>query len=85
MAKKISPVEYVRPGLPPFLLIQGNADQSVAYDLNLTFVEKMRAAKVPCEFITLTNASHRIAEWNKFDPAWQTKLVAWLNEKLAEK
>ena len=85
LTKKISPVEYVRPGLPPFLLIQGNADQAVAYDLNITFAEKMRAAQVPCEFITLTNASHRIAEWNKFDPAWQTKLVTWLNEKLAPK
>lgn len=85
LMKKISPVEYVRPGLPPFLLIQGNTDQAVAYDFTVAFVEKLRAAQVPCEFITLTNANHRIAEWNKFDPAWQTKLVQWLNEKLAAK
>jgi pectinesterase len=85
LTKKISPVEYVRPGLPPFFLIQGNADQAVAYDLNVAFVGKLQAAQVPCEFLTLTNASHRIADWDKFDPAWQTKLVAWLGEKLAER
>ncbi len=85
LMKAISPVDHVRPGLPPFLLIQGNADQSVAYDFTVAFAEKLRAASVPCEFITLTNASHRIADWNKFDPAWQTKLIAWLNETLAVK
>jgi dipeptidyl aminopeptidase/acylaminoacyl peptidase len=66
----------------PDCLIQGNADQAGAYDFTGVFVEKLRAAKVPCELITLTNASHRIAEWDKFDSAWQTKLVAWLKENL---
>ena len=85
LMKKISPVDQTRPGLPPFLLLQGNADQSVAYDLNVIFAAKLRAAGVPCEFITLTNAGHRIADWSKYDAAWQAKLVAWLNEKLAAK
>ncbi len=85
LMKEISPVDHVRPGLPPFFLIQGNADHSVAYDFTEAFAKKLRAAKVPCDFITLTNASHRIVEWEQFDPLWQKKTVTWLNEKLAAK
>jgi pectinesterase len=83
--KMISPVNHVRPGLPPFLLIQGDADQSVAYNFTVDFAGKLRAANVPCEFITIPGAGHRILDWDKFDPAWQGKFAAWLNEKLAAK
>jgi hypothetical protein len=33
----------------------------------------------------ITNGQHRISDWIKFDPAWQGKVTAWLNEKLAAK
>lgn len=85
LAKKISPVNHVRPGLPPFLLIQGDADQSVPYNFTVDFAAKLKAANVPCEFITITNAGHRIADWPKHDPAIQNKFRAWLEKNLAGK
>ena len=80
---KISPINHVRPGLPPFLLIQGDTDKTVAYDLTLAFQAKLRAAGVPCDLITLTNAQHRIADWDRVASGFQAKMMAWLVEKLA--
>ncbi len=83
LLRKISPINHVRPGLPPFLLIQGDTDKTVAYDLTLAFQAKLKAAGVPCDLITLTNAQHRIAGWGKVAPDFQAKMMAWLGEKLA--
>ena len=83
LLRKISPINHVRPGLPPFLLIQGDTDKTVAYDLTLAFQAKLKAAGVPCDLITLTNAQHRIADWGKAAPDFQAKMMAWLREKLA--
>ncbi len=80
-----SPVNHVAPGLPPFLLIQGSADKTVAYGLTLNFQAKLKAAGVPCDLITVTNAQHRIADWGKFDPDFPSKMTGWLNEKLPAK
>jgi pectinesterase len=85
LMKKISPVNQVKPGLPPFLLIQGDADQSVPYNFTVDFAAKLKAAKVPCTFITITNAGHRIADWPKLAPDFQPKWRAWLEENLAAK
>jgi len=81
--KENSPLTYVKPGLSPFLIVQGSADKTVPANQSLAFLEKLRAAGVNCEMITITNGQHRIADWVKFDPVWQGKVAAWLNEKLA--
>ena len=83
--KQNSPLTYVKPGLPPFLIIQGSADKTVPANQSLAFQEKLQAAGVDCELISIPEGQHRIADWEKFDPAWQGKLIAWLNEKLAVK
>jgi len=49
------------------------------------FAEKLNENGVSCDFITIPGGQHRIADWTKFDPAWQGKLMAWLDEKLAAK
>jgi len=82
MLKENSPLTYVKPGLPPFLIIQGSADKTVPANQSLAFQEKLKAAGGECDLIMISEGQHRIADWTKFDPAWQTKLVAWLNEKL---
>ena len=81
--KKNSPLTYVKPGLPPFLIIQGSLDKTVPIAQSLAFQEKLKAAGVECDLITIPNGQHRIADWTKFDPVWQGKLITWLNEKLA--
>ena len=78
----ISPAEEIKPGLPPFLLVQGTADQSVRHADTLAFSEKLRQAKVPCEFFEMKDAPHRIAEWGKFAPEYPEKVAAWLKAGL---
>lgn len=80
-----SPLTYVQSDLPPFLIVQGSADKTVPINQSLAFQEKLKTAGVSCDFITITNAQHRIADWSKFDPDWQSKVVAWLDEKLSAK
>ncbi|MGO9585106.1 MAG: pectinesterase family protein [Limisphaerales bacterium] len=79
---EISPLHHVRPGLPPFLLIQGDTDKTVAYDLTQEFRARLQAAGVRCDLITLTNAPHRIADWVKVAPGFQAKMMSWLGEEL---
>lgn len=80
--REFSPINYVKPGLPPFLLLQGTEDKSVPYPQSVNLQARLVEAGVPCELITLTNATHRLAEWKNFDAAYQNKLVAWLRETL---
>jgi dipeptidyl aminopeptidase/acylaminoacyl peptidase len=63
--------------------VQGGEDQTVPASQSLAFQEKLRAAGVTCDLILIPEGQHRIADWAKFDPAWQGRLVAWLDEKLA--
>jgi pectinesterase len=80
--RKNSPSTYVQPGLPPFLILQGSADQTVPAAQSLAFQKKLQAAGDDCELILIPDAQHRIADWDRFTPDWQEKLRAWLNQKL---
>lgn len=84
MLRDISPINYIKPGLPPFLLLGGTEDKSVPYSQSTNFQARLAAAGVPVELITLTNAQHRLGEWEKFDPEYQTKLVEWLHKTLGQ-
>lgn len=81
--REFSPINYVKPGLPPFLLLAGTEDKSVPYSQSTNLQARLLNAGVPCELVTLTNAAHRIADWKKFDAGYQDKMVEWLDKTLA--
>ena len=83
--KKNSPLTYVQPGLPPFLLLNGSADKTVPFGQTQNFYDALKAAQVDATLISIPEGQHRIADWKKFSPGWQQQLVNWLNEKLATK
>jgi pectinesterase len=80
--REISPINYVKPGLPPFLLIQGTADRSVPYEQSVSFQAKLKEAGVPCELVTIQGAPHRLTEWERYDPSYRDKMIAWLKRTL---
>ncbi len=80
--KENSPLTYVKPGLPPFLILQGSVDRTVPAGQSLAFQKALKAADVKCDLIMIPEGQHRIADWTQFDPDWQRKLMAWLDEKL---
>jgi pectinesterase len=81
----ISPLNFVKPALPPFLLVHGTEDKSVPYTQSVNFQAKLREAGVPCEIITIDGAPHRLAEWDKFDASYREKMVTWLGQVLGKK
>lgn len=83
--KENSPLTYIKPGLPPFLILQGTADKTVPAPQSMAFEKALKASGVDCELILIPDGQHRIADWDKFDPEWQTKLVTWLNDELRER
>jgi len=80
--RRTSPITHVRPGLPPFLILHGNADNTVPLQQTRNFQAKLREARVPCDLVTVPGAPHRLSEWVKHDPAWPRRLVAWLRRTL---
>lgn len=81
--EEISPLHHLKPGLPPFLLIHGNADESVAFSQSENLKTALAGHRVPCELLTITGASHRLSEWQTFDPEFQSRMVVWLQTTLA--
>jgi acetyl esterase/lipase len=82
---ELSPINNLKAGLPPVLLVHGTADKSVPYQLSLNFKNRLDAFGVPCEMITINGASHKIVEWGNFDADYTKKIVAWLNKMLNKK
>jgi acetyl esterase/lipase len=79
----ISPINHVKPGLPPFLLMQGSADRTVPPVQAAAFQAVLRASNVPCDLVTITNAPHRIVDWDRFETNWGDEMTAWLQRTLA--
>lgn len=61
IARRVSPLTYVRPGLPPVFSIHGDADPTVPYQHGVRLHEALTAAGVPNELLTTTNGRHGIA------------------------
>jgi acetyl esterase/lipase len=82
LLRAISPLNHVRPGLPPFLLIHGDQDKSVPILQSYDFQAKLRANGVACELITIPGAPHGLVTWDKFLPGYQAQMIAWLRQTM---
>ena len=58
LARRLSPVTYVRPGIPPIITIHGDKDPSVPYDQALRLEEALRRAGVPHQLHTVPGGGH---------------------------
>jgi acetyl esterase/lipase len=81
----LSPAEEIKPGLPPFFIVQGTADKSVRHEETLAFAQRLKQAEVPCTILEMKDAPHRITEWPKFAPDYAEKTAAWLKATLESK
>jgi acetyl esterase/lipase len=76
-AKAISPLHQIKPGLPPFLLIHGDADSLVPTQQSISFAEAVQAQGGAAELIIKPGADH----------AWPTvreeieKMACWLDRQ----
>ena len=58
IAKRVSPLTYVRPGLPPVLTIHGDADPTVPYTQSVRLHKALTDAGVPNELMTMAGGKH---------------------------
>ncbi len=57
-AQTISPVYRVSVRTPPTLLLHGTGDKVIAYAQSVSYLERLQAAAVPCELVTMEGANH---------------------------
>lgn len=79
IARSVSPIEYVRAGLPPILSIQGDADPIVPYSQNVLLHEALGKVGATNELFTVPGAGH-----GNFDPEERTKIYLKIQEFLAK-
>jgi acetyl esterase/lipase len=58
IAKRVSPLSYVRPGLPPILTIHGDADPTVPYNHAVRLHQELQKAGVSTQLVTIPGGKH---------------------------
>jgi acetyl esterase/lipase len=79
IAGRVSPLTYVRPGLPPILSIQGDADPTVPYSHSVRLHAALEKAGVPNKLITVPGGLH-----GNFKPEEYPHLYAEIRDFLAK-
>jgi acetyl esterase/lipase len=82
--REFSPIQHVHAGMPPVLLVHGDADKTVPIGQSQALQTRLRDAGVPCDLMILPGAPHRLLEWSKADPEWMAKVIAWLKGNLGQ-
>ena len=78
----MSPITHVKPGLPPFLQIHGDADTTVAHEQSVLFEKVMKAAGNRCETITIPGGGHGMGGWAKLNSDYASRMIDWLRQTL---
>ena len=77
IAARVSPLTYIRPGLPPVLSIQGDADPTVPYTHSVRLHAALEKAGVPNQLITVPGGHH-----GNFKPEEYPKLYSEIRDFL---
>jgi acetyl esterase/lipase len=78
IAKRVSPLSFVRPGVPPILTIHGDADPTVPYSHAQRLQEALEKAGVPHKLVTIPGGKH-----GGFSPEERTMIFIAIREFLA--
>lgn len=79
IARRVSPLAYVRPGLPPVLAIHGDADPIVPYQHSVRLTEALTKAGVPNQLVTIPGGKH-----GGFTPDERTTIYLAIREFLTK-
>jgi acetyl esterase/lipase len=79
VAKAVSPMTYVRAGLPPILSIQGDADPIVPYSQNTRLRDALTKAGTANELVTIAGGGH-----GNFNAAQRTQAYVKIREFLTK-
>lgn len=71
--QEISPLQHVRPGLPPTIICHGTADKTVPYANAVAFQDAMQKAGDQCQLVTFEGAGHGLVP--RFDSPTAQKAI----------
>jgi acetyl esterase/lipase len=71
IARSVSPLTYVRAGLPPILTIHGDKDDVVPYSQATSLRDALNKAGVRNELYTVTGGGHGQFTREQYIPAWE--------------
>ncbi len=80
--REISPSTHVHAGMPPYLLIHGDADTTVPFEQSTLFQKQLREAGNVCDLITVPGGIHGMGGWDKLKSDYRDQLIAWLRKTL---
>jgi dipeptidyl aminopeptidase/acylaminoacyl peptidase len=78
LARSLSPITYVRKGLPPILVLHGDADPTVPYEQSVTLVKALRDAGDDAELITVPDGRHGFTP-AEMEQLWP-RIFRWLKK-----
>jgi len=78
-ARRVSPLTYVRAGLPPILTIHGDADPTVPYPEAVRLHEALSQSHVPNQLLTIPGGKH-----GNFTAEERTKIFLTIREFLSK-
>ncbi len=78
VARRASPMTYVRPGLPPIITIHGDADPTVPYAQAVALKDALTRVSVANELVTIPGGGHGNFVAPQRDRAW-TAIRAFLD------
>jgi acetyl esterase/lipase len=70
IAKRVSPLTYVRAGLPPIISIHGDVDPVVPYEHSVRLHKALTAAGVPNELVTIKGGAHGEFKGSELEDAY---------------
>ena len=79
IAKKVSPLTYVRTGLPPILTVHGDADPTVPYPEAVKLHQELAKVNVPNQLVTVPGGRH-----GNFTADERVKIYTTIREFLAK-
>ncbi len=83
---RISPIAGIHKGMPPFLVIQGNKDDQVAFEQSSEFCDSLQKGGAGCRLIVIEGGGHGMSSWKAPEMQhWKPEMIAWLKETPPQK
>ncbi len=79
LARTLSPMTYVRKGLPPILSVHGDADKTVPYEHSVRLIAALKSAGDDAELITVPGGQHGFTP-EELSKLWP-QIFKWLKKR----
>lgn len=80
--RDVSPIAHVHSGMPPILIVHGDADKTVPIQQSIDFVAAVKKAGGSAELITRHGAPHSLVAGEKIDTSYRQAVIDWLFKNL---